>query len=125
KFDYKQLQLGCSTMTKDAVLPVVVNVANSGTVPGDEVVMVFVKFLGTTARRPEKELKGFARVHLEAGQEKQITIPVRIKDLDYFQADSATATTGKWVIENGTIEIDVGRDSAGPFLTGTVAVSGF
>ena len=125
KFDYKKLQLGCSTMAKDAVLPVVVNVANSGTVAGDEVVMVFVKFLGTTARRPAKELKGFARVHLEAGEEKQITIPVRLKDLDYFQADSAGATTGKWIVETGNIEIDVGGGSTGPFLTGTVAVTGY
>jgi beta-glucosidase len=112
-------------MAKDAVLPVVVNVANSGTVAGDEVVMVFVKFLGTTARRPAKELKGFARVHLEAGEEKQITIPVRLKDLDYFQADSAGATTGKWIVETGNIEIDVGGGSTGPFLTGTVAVTGY
>ena len=49
-------------MSQGAVLPVVVNVTNTGTVAGDEIVMVFVSFPDTKARRPAKELKGFARV---------------------------------------------------------------
>ncbi len=110
-FDYKKVQLGCSDMSKGAVLPVVVNVVNTGTVPGDEIAMVFVSYPETTARRPAKELKGFARVHLAAGEEKQITIPVRLSDLDYFQTDSTTPTTGKWVVENGNLAFQVGGSS--------------
>ena len=103
-------------MSKGAVLPVVVNVANTGTVAGDEIVMVWVSFGAnpqrpTYAQRPNKELKGFARVHLAPGQEKQITIPVRLSDLDYFQVDAAGATTGKWVVETGTVQIKVGGSS--------------
>ena len=80
-------------MSKGAVLPVVVNVANTGTVAGDEIVMVFVSFPEHDGRaRPAKELKGFARVHLAAGEEKQITIPVRLSDLDYFQTDARRGT---------------------------------
>ena len=72
-FEYRNLQLGCSDMSKGAVLPVVVNVANTGTVAGDEIVMVWVSFGANTQRpayvqRPTKELKGFARVHLAAGR---------------------------------------------------------
>ena len=71
-FEYRKLQLGCSDMSKGAVLPVVVNVANTGTVAGDEIVMVWVSFGANTQRparqRPAKELKGFARVHLAAGR---------------------------------------------------------
>ena len=98
QFEYRQLQLGCTDMSQGAVMPVVVNVANVGTVAGDEVVLVFVSFPDTKARRPPKELKGFARVHLEAGQEKQVTIKVRLSDLDYFQMDSPTGTraSGWW-----------------------------
>jgi len=124
KFDYKKLQLGCSEMSKGAVLPVVVNVANTGALDGDEIVMVFVSFPGTTARRPLKELKGFARVHLAAGEEKQITIPVRLSDLDYFKMDSPTATTGKWVVETGEIKIAVGGSSSSLLMNGTVKVNG-
>jgi beta-glucosidase len=124
-FEYKKVQLGCSEMSKGAVLPVVVNVANTGTVAGDDIVMVFVSFPGTTARRPAKELKGFARVHLAAGEEKQITIPVRLADLDYFQMDSPTAETGKWVVETGDIRITVGGSATNLPLSGTVKVNGY
>ncbi|HEY7372557.1 MAG TPA: glycoside hydrolase family 3 C-terminal domain-containing protein [Polyangia bacterium] len=124
-YEYRKLQLGCSDMTKGAVLPVVVNVANTGTVAGDEIVEVYVSFVGTTARRPAKELKGFARVHLEAGQEKQITIPVRLSDLDYFQTDSADPTAGKWVVETGTVKVQVGGSSDKLPLTQTVLVNGY
>jgi beta-glucosidase len=124
-FEYRKLQLGCSDMSKGAVLPVVVNVANTGTVAGTEIVMVFVSFPNTTARRPAKELKGFARVSLNAGQEKQITIPVRLADLDYFQMDSPTATTGKWVVESGDVEVMVGGSSTNLPLSGTVTVNGY
>jgi len=124
-FEYRKLQLGCSEMSQGAVLPVVVNVANTGNAAGDEIVMVFVSYPGTTARRPDKEIKGFARVSLRSGEEKQITIPVRLSDLDYFQMDSATATTGKWVVESGDIKIMVGGNSANLPLSGTVKVNGY
>jgi len=125
-FQYKNLQLGCSEMSQGAVLPVVVNVANTGGMAGDEIVMVWVRYpQSTAARRPAKELKGFARVHLAAGQEKQVTIPVRLSDLDYFKMDSATATTGKWVVESGDIEINVGGGSTNFPLTKTVTVHGY
>ena len=120
-FEYRKLQLGCSDMSKGAVLPVVVNVANTGTVAGDEIVMVFVSFPNTTARRAAKELKGFTRVHLEAGEEKQITIPVRLKDLDYYDQN-----LNQWVVEDGKVNIMVGGSSAAPFpLTQTVTVQGY
>ncbi len=125
KFEYSKLQLGCSDMSQGAVLPVVVNVANTGGVAGDEVVMVFVSFVGTQARRGVKELKGFQRVHLEAGEAKQVTIPVRLKDLDYFQMDSATGTTGKWVVESGDVKVMVGGSSTNLPLSATVKVNGY
>ena len=124
-FAYRKLQLGCSDMSKGAVLPVAVNVANTGNVAGDEVVMVFVSFPGTTARRPAKELKGFARVHLEAGEEKQVTIPIRLADLDYFQTDAANPAIGKWVVETGDVKIMVGGSSADLPLSAVVPVTGY
>ena len=130
-FTLSNVQLGCSSMARGAVLPVVVNVQNTGTVPGDDTVMVFVSFPQTQARRSPKELKGFARVSLAAGEAKQVTIPVRLSDLDYFQADSPTATTGHWVVETGPVNImvtDGSQNSSGAtvFLpTQTVNVAGY
>ena len=130
-FALSKPQLGCSSMSQGAVLPVVVNVTNTGTVAGDDTVMVFVSFPNTTARRAPKELKGFARVSLAAGESKQVTIPVRLSDLDYFKADSPTGTTGSWVVESGPVNIMVTDGSQNPdgttaFLkTQTVNVTGY
>jgi beta-glucosidase len=130
-FALTNVQLGCSSMSQGAVLPVYVDVTNTGAVAGDDTVMVFVSFPNTKARRPLKELKGFARVSLAAGEAKRVMVPVRLSDLDYFQADSATATTGHWVVEDGEVDIKVtdGRqnpDGTTVFLpTQSVTVSGY
>jgi beta-glucosidase len=124
-FTYSKLQLGCSSMTQGAVLPVVVNVKNDGAVAGDEIAMVFVSFPNTTARRPPKELKGFARVSLAAGEEKQVTIPVRLSDLDYFQTDANDPRAGHWVVESGPVKIMVGGSATNLPLTATVNVTGY
>ncbi len=115
-FELSNVQLGCSSLSQGAVLPVVVNVKNTGTVAGDDTVMVFVSFPNTKARRGPKELKGFARVSLAAGEAKQVTIPVRLSDLDYFQTDAptASATTGHWVVESGPVNIMVTDGSQDP-----------
>ena len=125
-FEYTKLQLGCTDISKGGVLPVVVNVKNTGSVAGDEIVMVFVSFPpGTGSRRSVKELKGFQRVSLAAGEEKQVTIPIRLSDLDYFQADSANPTGGKWVVESGNIKLMVGGSATNLPLTATLPVNGY
>ena len=131
-FALSNLQLGCSSMVQGAVLPVVVNVQNTGTIAGDDTLMVFVSFPNTAVRRGAKELKGFARVSLAAGEAKQVTIPVRLSDLDYFQIDANNPKTGNWVVESGPVTIMVTDGSLNPSdgttqfpLTGTVNVSGY
>jgi beta-glucosidase len=126
-FELSNLQLGCSSMAQGAVLPVVVNVKNTGMVAGDEIVMVFVSFPNTAVQRRQgqKELKGFARVSLAAGEAKQVTIPVRLSDLDYFQMDSPTAATGHWVVESGPVKIMVGDSATSLPLSAMVNVNGY
>lgn len=125
-FQYTKLQVGCTDLKQGGVLPVVVNVKNTGTVAGDEIAMVFVGFPGSKAqRRSVRELKGFQRVSLAPGEEKQITIPIRLSDLDYFQQDSPSTTTGKWVVESGNIEIKVGGSASNLPLSMTVPVTGY
>jgi beta-glucosidase len=121
-FEYSNLQLGCADMSEGAVLPVYVNVKNTGSVPGEEVVMLFASFPNSKASRRTtiKELKGFARVSLEPNEEKQVAIPVRLKDLDYFDQ-----VQNKWVVEDGSVTIMVGGGSTSLPLTGTVDVHGY
>jgi beta-glucosidase len=126
-FALSDLQLGCSSMDRGAVLPVVVNVTNTGAVAGDETIMVFVSFPQTSVARRigQKELKGFARVSLAAGESKQVTVNVRLSDLDYFQPDSAGAQTGNWFVESGPVQIMVGDSSANLPLKAMVNVNGY
>lgn len=121
-FKYDDLELGCTDMSEGGILPVYVTVENTGNVAGDEIAMVWVSFPDSKAkRRPPKELKGFARVSLAAGETKKVLIPVRLKDLDYYDQDS-----NQWVVEDGTLNIMVGGSSTNPFpLTGTVKVTGY
>jgi len=117
-FEYSNLQVPCTTVSKQGVINVQVDIKNTGAVKGDEVAMLFVSFPETkAARRSVKELKGFYRVSLDAGQAKRVTIPVRVKDLDYFDM-----TANRWIIESGTVKIMVGPNAATLPLTDTVQV---
>jgi beta-glucosidase len=71
-------------------------------------------------RRNAKELKGFTRVTLAAGEQKQVLIPIRLKDLDYYDQ-----VNNQWVVEDGTINIMVGGSSTNLPLSGTVTVQGY
>ena len=60
------------------------DVTNTGTRDGDEVVQLYVKHLGSKVARPPKELRGFERVHLARGQTKTVQIPLKAESLAYW-----------------------------------------
>jgi beta-glucosidase len=112
-FSFSNLQLGCPRAEKDAVIPVTVDVRNDSATPGDEVIFVFVSFPSTTGRRSVKELKAFRKVSLAANASQSFTIPIRVKDLKYWQGDA----NGQWVVESGPIDILVGKSASDADLT--------
>jgi len=116
-FQYSNLQVPCSDVTKNGVVNVKVDISNTGMVKGDEVAFLFVSYPGTPARRPVKELKGFFRVSLDPGQTKRITIPLRVSDLKYWDA-----AKNSWVVESGQVQIMVGPSSANLPLKDTMIV---
>jgi beta-glucosidase len=118
KFDYSNLVVPCGTATKNSVVNVTVDVTNSGSVAGDEVVLLFVSYPSTTKRRSVKELKGFARVSLDAGAKKTVTIPLRVSDLKYWDN-----TSSNWVVESGPVKVMVGPSSATLPLNDTFTVN--
>ena len=121
-FSYSNLQVPCSTVNKDGLVSVQVDVTNTGTRAGDEVVFLFVSYPSTTARRPTKELKGFYRVSLTAagttGAAKRIAIPLRVADLKYWNS-----TTSQWMVESGPVKVMVGPSSATLPLSDTFMVN--
>jgi beta-glucosidase len=116
-FEYKHLQVPCADITKNAVVNVQVDITNSGSVAGEEVAFLFVSYPNSTVRRPVKELKGFHRVALEAGQTKRINFSLRIADLKYWDAAS-----NSWKVESGPVKIQVGPNSGTLTLNDTLTV---
>jgi beta-glucosidase len=118
KFDYSNLVVPCSTVTKGGIVNVSVDVTNSGSVAGDEVVLLFVSYPSTTKKRSAKELKGFARVSIAAGAKQTVTIPVRVSDLKYWDAGSSA-----WAVESGSVKVMVGGSSDKLPLSDTFTVN--
>ncbi len=90
-------------------------IKNTGDVDGAEVAQMYVGLPNGKVFRPEKELKGFAKVFLKAGESKTVTIPFDDKTFRYFNVK-----TNKWEIEDGKYQIMVGSSSANILLTGDV-----
>jgi beta-glucosidase len=96
-----------------------VNVTNTSQRAGSTVVQLYVHDVKSTQYRPEQELKGFARVHLKAGETSAVTI-----DLDERSFAIYDARAGAWVVEAGEFEIRVGASSTDIRERITVAVDG-
>ena len=97
---------------------VTLTVKNTGSLPGDEVVQVYVSKPDAKIFRPMQELKGFARVHLEGGESRTIAIPLDDKAFRYWN-DPA----GRWAVEGGSYTVRVGASSEDIRLEGTVTVA--
>ena len=94
-------------------------VTNTGKVAGAEAAQLYVALPGAKVFRPAKELKGFAKVALQPGETKQVTIPFDDKTFRYFDV-----VTGRFETETGTYQIMIGASVQDIRLTGSLAVKG-
>lgn len=92
---------------------------NTGKVDGAEVAQLYVGKAGSAVPRPLRELKGFIKVFLRAGEEKRVKIPFDDKTFRYFNVD-----LNSWAVEDGEYRIEVGASSADIRLSGDMRVSG-
>lgn len=99
EFSYTDL-----TVTKDGAE---FTLTNTGDCDGAEVAQLYVSLPGAKVFRPAKELKGFAKVFLRAGESKKITIPFDDKTFRYWNVK-----TDRWETEEGTYEIRIGSSAA-------------
>jgi beta-glucosidase len=83
-----------------------INVQNTGSVTGDEVVQLYTHQRSGSESRPVRELKGFRRVTLQPGEKQTVTIALDTHDLGFWSAQ-----THKWSIEPGAFDLWVGVDS--------------
>ncbi len=92
---------------------------NTGGMDGAEVAQLYVSKPDGEVFRPAKELKGFAKVFLKAGESKKVTIPLDDKAFRYFNVD-----TSKFEVEGGAWTVLIGASCADIKLSGTVEVQG-
>ena len=94
-------------------------VTNTGSCAGAEVVQLYVAKPDAKIFRPVKELKGFVKVQLEAGESKTVTIPLDDKAFRYWNV-----ATDRWEVEGGSYQLLVGASSADIRLSAAVTVAG-
>ena len=98
---------------------VTLTVTNTGSCAGAEVVQLYVAKPDAKIFRPVKELKGFTKVQLEAGESRTVTIPLDDKAFRYWNVK-----TDRWEVEGGSYQLLVGASSADIRLTAAVTVAG-
>jgi len=114
-FEYSGLSVPCSQgVSANGMLIAEVDVRNTGSRAGTEIVQLFVGFPGTTARRSVKELKAFQRVTLEPGETKRVQLSVPARDLRYYDQASSV-----WRLEFIEHEVLVGPSADPARLIGT------
>jgi beta-glucosidase len=94
------------------------DVKNTGTRAGAEVAQVYVSEDHPQVARPPQELKGFARVVLEPGQTRHVTVPLDARSFTWYDEKSAA-----WHADAGSFTIRVSRSSADPQLEGKVTLA--
>lgn len=116
-FKYSALKVSKKKIKDTDTLTVSFKVKNTGDVAGAEVCQLYVADKESTIFRPEKELKGFEKVFLEAGEEKTVKIELDKRAFAFFNVN-----INDWCVETGEFDILVGSSSRDIILTSTVTV---
>ncbi|MCM1136401.1 MAG: glycoside hydrolase family 3 C-terminal domain-containing protein, partial [Clostridium sp.] len=115
-FEYSNLKMPTETLNDEGSAKVTVDVKNTGTVAGKEVVQLYVSDKNGTAGRPIKELKGFAKVLLNPGETKTVEFTLTARDLSFYHEELKD-----WYAPKGTYEVLVGHASDEIALTGDLS----
>ena len=105
QFDYSNLKLSSENLTKDGKLTATVTLKNTGKVDGEEVVQLYLRDMVGSITRPVKELKGFQKIFLKAGESKEITFTITEEDLKFYNSSL------QFVAEPGAFTVFIGTNS--------------
>ena len=112
RFDYAHLSVDQPTVPTDGTVTVSVEVTNTADREADEVVQLYLHQRHGTASRPVRELKGFQRVTLAAGESRTVSFPVGPDQRRYWNA-----AVRDWVSDPSTFDVWVGGDSTAQLAT--------
>ncbi|KAM0326544.1 hypothetical protein ACHAQA_006413 [Verticillium albo-atrum] len=103
----------------DEVAEVTATISNTGEVDGAEVAQLYITLPASAPATPPKQLRGFAKLSLAAGESGTVTFRLRRKDLSYWDVDSQN-----WIVPEGTFGVRVGASSRDIRLEGEIEVTG-
>ncbi len=116
-FAYSNPQVSSTTFKDVDGVTVSVDVTNTGKVAGKEVVQVYVHDQASQLARPPKELKGFAKVELQPGETKSVSVRLDFRAFAYFHPGYR-----QWITEDGQFDLLIGASSADIRCTQTVTL---
>lgn len=105
-FRVDNLRLSQSKMTQDGDLVAKVDVQNTGSMAGDEVIQLYTHQRFGSASRPIRELKGFTHVTLQPGETRTVDLKLKAADLSFWSPQ-----THRWAVEPSTFDVWVGDNS--------------
>ena len=117
-FEYSGFTLSSDRLAKGEQLTATANITNIGSRAGAEVVQLYAR-CQSSIDRPQLQLVGFARVELEPGESKTVTIPLGHDQLSYFNS-----TTQTFDVEEGNVDLMLGASSADIRLRRSITTEG-
>lgn len=113
-YKYSKPLLSDNTLTKENTILVTTEITNSGEVDGEEVAQLYIRDNVSSVTRPVKELKGYQRVFLKAGETKTVEFTLGAESLAFYDIDM------NYVVEPGTFTIMTGSSSNNKDLKKTI-----
>lgn len=104
-FAYSSVQLSSNAMRSGGRLTATVTVTNNGAYDGEEVVQLYLRDMVGSITRPVKELKGFQKIMLKRGENRQVSFTIDEEKLKFWNGDL------KWVAEPGAFKVFIGGSS--------------
>ena len=117
-FSYQNLTIDKNTAGAGEKVTITMDVKNSGSRAGTEVVQLYINDVVASLTRPVKELKGFKRISLDAGETARVSFDLGINQLGFYNRDM------KYIVEPGEIKIMLGSSSDDIRLEGKFEISG-
>ncbi|MEN0645348.1 glycoside hydrolase family 3 C-terminal domain-containing protein [Alkalicoccobacillus gibsonii] len=117
-FSYENMTVSSRELNESDKVAVTIQIKNTGSVKGKEIVQLYVQEKHSSVVRPEKELKAFDKVELEPGETKEVDLELDRRAFAYYNTDKED-----WSVESGEFELRVGPSSADIALTETISIT--
>jgi len=118
-FSYSGLTMDKTAAGENDTVTVSFKLKNTGAITAEEVPQLYVNFSGSAYKRPLKSLKGFDRISLAAGEERQINFSLPVKELAVWDSYNA-----RFCVETGRCTVLIGASSADIRLSGSIEING-